>query len=155
VAGGTAGDPAPGPAFAPGQRAAVTRTITQADIEAYAALVGDRNPLHTDEAFAARSRFGGRIAHGLLTAGLISTVLGMHLPGPGGIYLSQTLRFRRPVRPGDAVTATAEVAAYDPAGRRLTLRTACTNQRGETVLDGEAVLLVEAAGRPGHESGRA
>jgi 3-hydroxybutyryl-CoA dehydratase len=138
---GAAGGPSP--AFTPGQRAAVTRTITLADIEAYAALVGDRNPLHVDEAFAARSRFGGRIAHGLLTAGLISTVLGMHLPGPGGVYVSQSLRFRRPVRPGDTVTATAEVTAYDPARRRLTVRTTCTNQRGETVLDGEAVLLVE------------
>lgn len=133
----------PSPAFTPGQRAAVTRTITLADIEAYAALVGDRNPLHVDETFAARSRFGGRIAHGLLTAGLISTVLGMHLPGPGGIYVSQSLRFRRPVRPGETITAAAEVVAYDAARRRLTVRTTCTNQRGETVLDGEAELLVE------------
>jgi 3-hydroxybutyryl-CoA dehydratase len=132
------------PPYVPGQRATLTRTVTLADVDAYATLVGDHNPLHMDEAFAARSRFGGRIAHGLLTAGLISTVLGMHLPGPGGIYLSQSLRFRRPVRPGDAITAAAEVTAYDPANRRLTLRTTCTNQRGETVLDGEAVVLVEA-----------
>ncbi|MDQ7857666.1 MAG: MaoC family dehydratase [Armatimonadota bacterium] len=137
--------PGAGPAFVPGQRAAVTRRLAASDIDAYAALVGDHNPLHLDEAFAARSRFGGRIAHGLLTAGLISTVLGMHLPGPGGIYVSQSLRFLRPVRPGDAITATAEVTAYDPVRRRLTVRTTCTNQRGETVLDGEAVLLVEAS----------
>ena len=135
--------------FSPGEQASVTKTITAADVEAFADLTGDRNPLHVDEAFAARSRFGGRIAHGLLTAGLLSTVLGMRLPGPGGIYVSQTLRFRRPVYIGDAVTATAEVVAYDADRRRLTLKTTCTNQRGETVLDGEAVLLVDPAGEPG------
>ncbi|MDR7418854.1 MAG: MaoC family dehydratase [Armatimonadota bacterium] len=135
--------------FSPGEQASVTRTITAADVEAFADLTGDHNPLHVDEAFAARSRFGGRIAHGLLTAGLLSTVLGMRLPGPGGIYISQTLRFRRPVHIGDAVTATAEVVAYDANRRRLTLKTTCTNQRGETVLDGEAVLLVDPAGERG------
>lgn len=129
--------------FAPGQKASVTRTITAADIETFAALTGDRNPLHLDAAYAARTRFGERIAHGMLTAGLISTVIGMHLPGPGGIYASQTLKFVRPVRIGDAITASAEVVAFDSDRRRLTLRTTCTNQRGETVLDGEAVVLVD------------
>jgi 3-hydroxybutyryl-CoA dehydratase len=131
------------PAFIPGQRAEVTRTITASDIETFAHLTGDLNPLHLDESYAARTRFRARIAHGILTAGLVSAVLGMHLPGPGGIYLSQTLRFTRPVRIGDAITASAEVLAYDPASRRLTLRTTCTNQRGEIVLDGEAVVLVD------------
>ncbi|HXF81183.1 MAG TPA: MaoC family dehydratase [bacterium] len=129
--------------FEPGQTAQWTRSITDEAIRAYAGITGDANPLHLDEAFAARSRFGGRIAHGLLTAGTISAVLGMRLPGPGGIYLSQTLRFRRPVRPGDTVTAQAEVLSWQPERRLLTLRTTCRNQRGETVLEGEAVLLVD------------
>lgn len=129
--------------FAPGQKATVTKTITEADVQTFAALTGDRNPVHLDPAYAARTRFGGRIAHGILTAGLVSAVIGMHLPGPGGIYLSQTLRFTRPVRIGETITATAEVTAYDPERRRLTLRTTCANQRGETVLEGEAVVLVD------------
>ncbi len=133
--------------FTPGQKAAVTRTISEADIEAYAHLTGDLNPLHMDPEFASGSRFGGRIAHGMLTAGLISAVLGMHLPGPGGIYLSQTLTFLRPVRIGDTITATAEVTSYDAERRRLRLRTSCVNQRDEAVLDGEAVLLVDATQR--------
>lgn len=129
--------------FTPGQKASVTRTITAADIDAFAALTGDRNPLHLDAAYAARTRFGERVAHGMLTAGLISTVIGMHLPGPGGVYLSQTLKFVRPVRIGDAITASAAVVAFDSDRRRLTLRTTCANQRGETVLEGEAVVLVD------------
>ncbi|MDR7483699.1 MAG: MaoC family dehydratase [Armatimonadota bacterium] len=132
-------------AFVPGQRASWTKTITEADVGVFARLTGDYNPLHVDAAFAGRSRFGERIAHGMLTAGLISAVLGMRLPGPGGIYLSQTLRFLRPVRLGDTVTATAEVVAWQPARRLLTVRTTCTNQRGETVVDGEATLLVDPA----------
>ncbi len=132
--------------FVPGQRATVSKTITAADVDTFAGLSGDFNPLHVDAAFAARTRFGERIAHGMLTAGLISAVLGMQLPGPGGIYLSQTLRFLKPVRIGEAITAAAEVTAYDPQHRRLTLHTTCTNQRGEMVLDGEAVLLVEPPG---------
>lgn len=133
--------------FTPGQRAELTRTIADADVADFARLSGDFNPLHVDDEFARRSRFGGRIAHGMLTAGLVSAVLGMHLPGPGGIYLSQTLTFLRPVRIGDTITAAAEVVAYDATRRRLRLRTTCTNHRDETVLDGEAVVLVDAAGR--------
>ncbi|MDQ7843470.1 MAG: MaoC family dehydratase [Armatimonadota bacterium] len=132
--------------FTTGQRATWTKTITEADVYAFAGITGDFNPLHVDREYAARSRFGERIAHGLLTAGLVSAVLGMRLPGPGGIFLSQTLTFVRPVRFGDTVTATAEVLRWDSERRILTLRTACANQRGETVLEGEAVLLVE---RPG------
>jgi 3-hydroxybutyryl-CoA dehydratase len=128
--------------FEPGESASVTKTITAADVDAFARLVGDFNPLHVDAAYAAQSRFGGRIAHGLLTAGLISTVLGMHLPGPGGVYVSQTLTFLRPVHLDDTITATTRVTAYDERRRRLTLRTTCTNQRDETVLDGEAVVAV-------------
>lgn len=132
-------------AFAPGQRASWTKTITEADVQAFAALTGDFNPLHVDAAFAGRSRFGERIAHGMLTAGLISAALGMRLPGPGGIYLSQTLRFLRPVRLGDTVTATVEVVKWQPARRLLTVRTTCANQRGEPVVDGQATLLVDPA----------
>lgn len=129
--------------FLIGQTATWTKTITEADVLAYAGLTGDFNPLHVDGEYAARSRFGERIAHGLLTAGLISAVLGMRLPGPGGIFVSQTLKFVRPVRLGDAVTARAEVTRWDPAKRLLHLRTECTNQHEEVVVEGEAVLLVE------------
>lgn len=129
--------------FEAGQAARWTRTITEADIRAFAGITGDANPLHVDEAFAARSRFGGRIAHGILTAGVISAVLGMRLPGPGGVYLSQTLRFVRPVRPGDTITAEAVVTGWRPEKRILILRTTCVNQAGHTVLEGEAALLVD------------
>jgi len=128
-----------------GQRATVSKTITHADIEAFAALTGDRNPLHLDDAFARRSRFGRPIAHGTLVAGVISAALGMVLPGPGAIYLSQTLKFLKPVYPGDTVTATVEVTAYRENKGVVTLRTVCANQSGDVVVDGEAVLL---AGRP-------
>lgn len=129
--------------FTVGQSATWTKTITESDVVAYAGLTGDFNPLHVDQVYAARSRFGERIAHGLLTAGLISAVLGMRLPGPGGIFLSQTLKFVRPVRLGDTITATAEVTAWNPVKRLLHLRTTCTNQQGEGVVEGESVLLVE------------
>lgn len=129
--------------FRPGQTATWTKTITEADVYAFAGITGDFNPLHVDREFAARSRFGERIAHGMLTAGLISAVLGMRLPGPGGVYLSQTLTFLRPVRFGDTVRAEAEVVAWRPDRRILTLRTTCTNQRGEVVVEGEAALLVD------------
>lgn len=137
--------------FSVGQTASWTKTISEADVLAYAELTGDRNPLHVDAAYAARSRFGSQIAHGLLTAGLISTVLGMRLPGPGGIFLSQTLKFLRPVRFADTITATAEVTAWNPDKRILTLRTVCTNQRGEPVVEGEAALLVEELADAGRQ----
>ena len=130
-----------------GQRASVTRTISDADIATYAALTGDANPLHIDDGFAACSRFGRRVAHGLLSAGLISAVLGTKLPGPGAIYLQQSLRFVRPVYPGDSVTATVEVTAYRDDRRIVTLRTTCSDQRGEVVLDGEAVVMLDPSGR--------
>jgi 3-hydroxybutyryl-CoA dehydratase len=125
-----------------GQRATFSKTITEADIQAFAQLSGDRNPLHLDDAFARRTRFGRPVAHGVLVAGVISAVLGNVLPGPGAIYLSQTLKFLRPVFPGDTVTATVEVTAYREDKGIVTLQTICTNQSGLTVVDGEAVLLV-------------
>ncbi len=133
------------PEFLPGQRASFTKTITEADVYAFAGITGDFNPLHVDAEFAKRSRFGERIAHGTLTAGLISAVLGMRLPGPGGIFLNQTLTFLKPVKFGDTITAEAEVMSYRSDKRILTLRTACRNQRGEAVIEGEAVLLVDPA----------
>ena len=131
--------------FTVGEKASFSRTITEADIMAYAGLSGDFNPVHVDDEYAKTTRFGSRIAHGLLTTGLISNVLGMKLPGPGSIYLSQTLKFTAPVRIGDTVTATVEVLSYREDKRVLTVKTDCTNQRGELVLTGEAVLLIERA----------
>src|SRR5689334_25099493 len=112
-----------------GARASLTRVISDTDITAFAELTGDSNPLHVDDAFAVRSRFGRRVAHGLLSAGLISAVLGTRLPGPGAIYLQQTFRFARPVYPGDTITATVEVTAYREDRRIATLTTTCTDQR--------------------------
>lgn len=127
-----------------GQHAAVSKTITRDDIRAFTALVGDDNPIHHDEAFAASTRFGGVIGHGMLTAGLLSTLLGTKLPGTGTVYMGQTLRFTAPVRPGDTITATAEVVELFPETRRVRIGTRCVNQRGETVLDGEALMLMLA-----------
>ena len=123
-----------------GQSAEITRTASAADVEAFAAVTGDNNPVHLDEAYAAATRFGGRIAHGMLSAGYISAVLGTRLPGPGAIYLSQSLAFRRPVKLDDAVTARAEVVAIDEASARVTLRTVCS-VNGKVVADGEAVVM--------------
>jgi 3-hydroxybutyryl-CoA dehydratase len=135
------------PDFTPGQKASWTKTITESDVYAFAGITGDFNPLHVDAEFAAGGRFGQRVAHGALIVGLISAALGMRLPGPGGIYLSQSAQFRKPVRFGDTITATVEVVSYRPDKRILTVRTACTNQGGETVIEGEAVLLVDPPGR--------
>lgn len=129
--------------LAVGMSAAVRETITDAHIRKFAALSGDHNPLHVDDAWAARFRFGGRIAHGALTAGLVSRVLGMELPGTGAIYLGQSFRFLQPVRPGDTIEARAEIIELKPEKRRVRLRTTCTNQRGEVVLNGEALMQVD------------
>jgi len=128
-----------------GQAAEFAKTITERAIAIFAELTGDFNALHMDEEVAAASRFEGRIAHGMLTASLISTMIGMHLPGPGCVYLGQTLRFTRPVRIGDAVTVRAEVVELIPERLRARLATVCRNQQGETVLEGEAmVMMLEA-----------
>lgn len=123
-----------------GQSAEMTRVITGEDILRFAEVTGDRNPVHISEEFAAKTRFGERIAHGILTAGLISAVIGMKLPGPGCLYLSQTLSFLAPVRIGDEITARAEIAEVI-SGKRLKLKTQCINQRKEVVLEGEAVVV--------------
>ena len=125
-----------------GDGASFTKTLTEADVVLYAGLTGDLNPLHVDDRAAAESRFGRRVVHGLLTAGLISAVLGTRLPGPGSIYLKQTVSFRRPVFIGDTITATAEVTEVIEGKRRVRLYTVCTNQAGDVVLEGEALVLV-------------
>lgn len=124
-----------------GARASRTRRITNAEIQAFAQATGDRNPVHLDDAYAARTRFGRRIAHGMLTGGLISAVLANDLPGPGTIYLSQSFQFKAPVYIEDEITATVELTAYRPEKRIATFRTTCTNQEGKVVLEGEAVVL--------------
>jgi 3-hydroxybutyryl-CoA dehydratase len=114
--------------------------VEEATIEAFGIASGDHNPIHFDEAYAAGSRFGGRVAHGMLTASFISAIIGNDLPGPGSIYVSQTLVFRAPVRPGDHVRCQVEVTAWDSQRRRVTLATRAWV--GETlVLEGEAHVI--------------
>lgn len=128
-------------ALEPGLTASFSRTVTEADIYTMADVIGDHNPIHTDPEAAAQSPFGERIAHALLPAGYISTVLGMILPGPGTVYLHQSLDFKAPVKIGDTVTATVTVTeVLNPAKGIYKLHTTCTNQRGEPVADGEAVV---------------
>ena len=123
-----------------GDSASVTKRISQADIDAFARISGDDNPAHVDAGWAAGSRLGGRVAHGMLTAGLISAVLGTKLPGPGSIYMSQTLRWVAPVRPGDLLTATATITEIVAEKGRVVLETVVTRD-GEPVLTGEALVM--------------
>ncbi len=126
-----------------GMSAFVSRTISEADILMFAGVSGDTNPVHLDQEFAASTMFGGRIAHGMLSAGLISAVFGTRLPGPGCIYLSQNLKFKAPVKIGDTVVARVTVKELKTEKRRATFTTVCTV--GSTmVLDGEAELLIPA-----------
>lgn len=126
--------------FQIGDRTSLRRTITEADIINFAGITGDFNPIHMDEEYAKTTLFKGRIAHGLLSATLISSVLGNKLPGPGCIYLKQDLRFLAPVRIGDTITAEVEVLEMIEINRKLRLRTTCKNQEGKIVLDGEALV---------------
>ena len=123
-----------------GQTAEFTKTVTEADVVMFAGITGDLNPAHIDQVWAEGSRFGGRIAHGMLSASFISTVLAMKLPGPGTIYLSQSLRFTGPVKIGDTVTARVEVAEVMPK-RRVRLTTTVRTHDGTQVIEGEAVVL--------------
>jgi 3-hydroxybutyryl-CoA dehydratase len=121
----------------------VSKQVTADDIEAFAGVTGDTNPVHLDADYAETTLFKERIAHGMLTAGYISAVLGTRLPGPGCIYLSQSLKFRAPVKIGDEVTAHVTVTDVDPTRKRIHLETRCLV--GETVVvDGEAILLVQS-----------
>lgn len=130
------------PHLQPGDKAARTTLISDDMIRAFANLTGDSNPVHLDDAYAAGTRFGRRIAHGMIAAGLISATLANDLPGPGTVYLSQTLQFKAPVHPGDTITTTVEVKSVRPDKPIVTLATVCTNQNNVVVLEGEAVVLV-------------
>lgn len=121
-------------------KAEFSKTISESDVYLYAGITGDFNPAHVDEEYARNTFFEGRIAHGMLTAGFISTVLANQLPGPGTIYVSQELRFLAPVRMGDTLTARAEVVEIIPEKNRVRLKTTCVIQDGTMVLEGEAVV---------------
>lgn len=124
-----------------GQSAELTRTVDDKAIQAFADVSGDYNPVHMDEVFAATTPFKGRIAHGMLSAAYISALIAGKLPGPGAIYIGQTLSFRRPVKIGDEVTVTVTITALDAEKARATLSTVCT-VAGKAVLDGEATIMV-------------
>ena len=126
-----------------GQSAVYARTVTEADIFAFAGVSGDFNPVHVNEELAAASMFGGRIAHGMLSAGFISTVLGTKPPGPGSIYLSQSLKFKAPVKIGDTVVARCTIKELNPEKRKVKFDTVCT-VRGKVVVEGEADIMVPA-----------
>jgi acyl dehydratase len=127
--------------LAVGEDATLTRTISPDIIREYVQASGDGNPIHSDPAFAAATRFGRIIAPGMLTAGLISAVIGTRLPGPGTLYLSQNLRFLHPVYVGDVITARATVTGRLPDRNRIELATVCVNQNGQPVLEGEAWVM--------------
>lgn len=127
-----------------GDRAEFEKTVTAEDIEAFAQVTGDTNPLHRDTAYAAKTRFKEPIAHGMLSAGYISAVLGTKLaPSCCAVYVSQSLRFLRPVRIGDTIKAVAQVKGIEPEKRMYTIETDCFNQHGEPVVKGEAVVLLD------------
>lgn len=125
-----------------GMAASLSRTVSKDDILSFANITGDFNPMHVDEAYAAQTPFKGCIAHGMLTASYVSAVFGMRLPGPGAIYISQTLNFHRPVHIGDTVTTTVSVAEMLPSHNRVMFDCICHNGAGKAVLEGEAVLMV-------------
>jgi acyl dehydratase len=129
--------------FEPGQHVTLRKTFTEDDVRRFIDITGDRNPLHVDEEFAARTQFGRRVLHGMLTASIFSTMVGMLLPGNGAIYRSQTINFLRPVHVGETVTAHFLIRSVDRAKRRLTIDSWIENEAGERVIDGtcEAGLL--------------
>lgn len=125
-----------------GMKASRTQTITAEDVAAFAKITGDNNPVHLDEAYAKTTRFGRRIAHGIFSASIISAVLANDLPGPGTVYMRQTLDFKAPVYIGDTITATVEITDFRALSRIATLKTTCMNQLGTVVVEGEAVVMV-------------
>jgi 3-hydroxybutyryl-CoA dehydratase len=125
-----------------GMSASYAKTITEADVVLFAGITGDDNPVHMNAEFAAETVFGQRIVHGMFSAGLISTVLGTRLPGPGAIYLDQQVSFKAPVHLGDTVTATATVEEVDERRRRVKLKTVCT-VKGKVVAEGYATNMVD------------
>ena len=124
-----------------GDSASFTKTVSEHDVYTYAGVSGDFNPAHVNEVEAQKGMFGKRIAHGMLSAGFISAVLGMQLPGPGTIYMGQELRFVKPVHIGDTVTATATVVERNEEKNRLKLETVVTNQNGDAVITGFATVM--------------
>jgi 3-hydroxybutyryl-CoA dehydratase len=125
-----------------GQSAEYSKQVSDSDVMSFAEITGDFNPVHVDADAAAKTRFGGRIAHGMLSAGLVSAAIANRLPGPGAIYLAQTLRFTAPVRLDDTITVKLTITELLPK-KRVKLSTVCLNQNGETVLDGEATILMD------------
>jgi 3-hydroxybutyryl-CoA dehydratase len=126
-------------AFRIGDTVTFSKTITEADITMFAGVSGDHHPVHVDEEYAKKSRFGGRIAQGMLTASLLSTTAGLMLATPGAILVSQDLRFKRPVHPGDTVTARSEIVELIPEKCRMRWKSTIVNQRGEVVVESESV----------------
>jgi 3-hydroxybutyryl-CoA dehydratase len=126
-----------------GQEASLSKTVTEADIAAFAEISGDKNPVHLDAQYAAGTMFKERIAHGMLSAAYISAVFGMKLPGPGAIYISQTLNFKAPVKIGDTVVTTVKVSELIPEKKRARFDCVCS-VNGKPVVQGEAVLMVPA-----------
>lgn len=124
-----------------GEEASFTKTVSETDVYNYAGVTGDFNPAHINESFAKKTMFGGRIAHGMLSAGFISTVLGTKLPGPGCIYVSQDLKFTAPVHFGDTITAKVKVVNKNVEKNRVELETKCINQDDDIVIKGRAVLM--------------
>jgi acyl dehydratase len=127
--------------LSPGDRAEITKVVEDDDIAAFVDAVGDYNPVHSDPAYAATTPFKKPIAPGIFTAGLISAVIGTQLPGPGAIYLSQSLKFVKPVKSGDTITARAEIIEVIRDRNRIRIQTVCVNQNGEEVLSGEAWVM--------------
>ena len=126
-----------------GDKATVTRRFSEAEVAAFAGVSGDDNPVHLDDAFAKATPFGGRIAHGMLGASVFSALLGAEMPGPGTIYLGQTIKFKRPVYLDQEVVFTVEVIGIHDSKPILTLRTTCVDPAGEIAIDGEAVVLFD------------
>lgn len=125
-----------------GETASITKMISEADVVNFAGIIGDFNPLHVNPEYAKNSMFGERICHGMLTAFFISTLVGCGIPGRNGLYLSQNVKFVKPVKIGDTITATAEVIEKIDAKQRIVLSTVIKNQRGEVVIDGQATVMV-------------
>ena len=124
-----------------GDSASVSKTVTETDVYLFAGITGDLNPAHVNDEVSSKTMFKGRIAHGMLSAGFISAVLGMYLPGPGTIYLGQELKFTKPVKFGDTVTATATVVEKMDDKNIIKLETVCTNQNGDVVIKGMATVM--------------
>ena len=127
----------------PGMGATFSKTITEADVVMFAGVSGDTNAVHLNEEFAATTRFGGRIAHGFLTASVISAAVANRLPGPGTVYLAQQLRFKAPVKPGDTVHAAVTVVSVDAAKARAVLSTVC-RVKDTVVIEGEATVMISS-----------